>query len=676
MFSVASAPRVRVAACLLGLAVILASTAPRAAGAPTPAAPPAIPPALDTVRIVLARTPASVAPGDNLNLHLRLTGPTGSLLLRVTVHSAITSRTAFADTIAGADPGDVVDDVSVAVPFLPRTRAGDTVVPIGLQDPDEPSDPAHLDVEGTGVYPMTISLSPPNGDPVASVETWLVVAEQNLDTPLSFAWVWQLVGTPLTSTNGAKVQAAVETNGRLGRAAQALAAAQDVPLSLVLGPETFETWAAIAEKDDGASGIDSVRDAVADGTGRQVLAAPYVPLDLPSLEAAGLAGDVVHDLRVGADTIESVLGVLPDPRTVILDPVDADALAIADEAFAQHIVVRENAVRSVPHVLTPARHFGLSSAGHVYTATASNAFVERLLAGPGSRAERAQRFLAGLSLIALEAPSLARGIVIATPSNWNPDPRLIALVTAGLRDNPFIHATTLDGYFSGVPADTNESGAPIVTTLTPIRPKPTTVTRNEIDAANQSLASFRSLVGAGDRRVTEGEHAILIAPSSALDPATARHELATIDGAARSFLQSISTPRRTITLTSRTARIPLSFSNGTGQTVRVKIHLVSNKLVFPDGADQVLELPPRNTTLRFLVEARTSGTFTMRVTLTTADDRFTISTTEMIVRSTVFSSIGVILTVGALAFLAFWWGNHIWRSRRKRRVPVIAEPAV
>ena len=249
-------------------------------------------------------------------------------------------------------------------------------------------------------------------------------------------------------------------------------------------------------------------------------------------------------------------------------------------------------------------------------------------------------------------------------------------MTAGLRDNPFIHATTLDGYFAAVPADTNESGAPIVTTLTPIRPKPTTVTRDEIDAANQSLASFRSLVGESDRRVTQGEHAILIAPSSALDPTSARHELATIDGAARGFLQSISTTGRTITLTSRTARIPLSFSNGTGQTVRVKIHLVSNKLVFPDGADQVLELPPRNTTLRFLVEARTSGTFTMRVTLTTADDRFTISTTEMTVRSTVFSSIGVILTVGALGFLAVWWGNHIWRSRRKRRVPVIAEPAV
>ena len=244
-----------------------------------------------------------------------------------------------------------------------------------------------------------------------------------------------------------------------------------------------------------------------------------------------------------------------------------------------------------------------------------------------------------------------------------------------MRDNPFISATTLDGYFAAVPADVNDAGSRIVTTLAPIHPHPPTVTARQLAAANESLASFRSLVGNDDRRVKEGAHAILIASSSALDPKIAGHELATIDAAAQGFLRSISTTGRTITLTSRTARIPLSFRNNTGQKVRVRVHLLSTKLTFPDGADQVLVLPPRNTTQRFLVQARTSGTFTMRVTLTTADDQFTIATTEMTVRSTAFSSIGLFLTIGALLFLAFWWGNHIWRSRRTRRAEVLADPS-
>jgi hypothetical protein len=618
--------------------------------------------------------PAWVAPGADLRLHVAITGPTAGFLLRVTVHSAITSRTEFSDTLAGNGPTGVLADVSIAVAFLPRASNGEIIVPIGLQDPNKPRDFQRLDVQQSGVYPLTISLSPPSADPIATANTWLVVADQALGTRLSFAWVWQLIGTPLTSTNRAAVQAAIDPGGRLARAADTVDEAGGVPLSLVVGPETFESWAALAVHDPAAAaGLADFRNALSDESIRQVLATPYVPLDLPSLEAAGLAGVVISDLRLGADTVESVLGALPDPRTVLLDPIDAGAVNLARDAFAQRIIVREAAVQPVTHELTPARPFGLSSGGRVYPAVASNEFVDHLLDPPGSRAERAQRFLAGLSLIALEAPSTPRGIVVATPANWNPDPKLMALVLAGLRDHPFLRPTTLDGYFSAVPSDTNSDGTPIVTGLEPTRPKPPTVTQSQLAAANVSLSSFRSLVGNQDPRVTQGAHAIVIAPSSALDSATATNGLANIDRSARAFLSSISTTPRTITLTSRTAQIPLSFTNKTGQAVRVKVHLASTKLTFPNGSDEIIQLPPRNTTLRFLVEARTSGTFTMRVTLTTADDQFTIETTQLTVRSTVFSSIGVLLTVGALLFLAIWWGNHIRRSRRARRSAPAAE---
>ena len=673
-------PRARGAARGLALSAVSAVTlAIVTAAGPAAARNPANIPTTTTNASVtptlnLAAAPAWAAPGADVHFHVRLEGATSALVLRVSAHAAITSRTAFSDAIAGTDDGPVLDDLSIPVAFLPRTRAGDTIVPIGLQDPNQARDVRRLRVERTGVYPLTISLSPPNADPVATVHTWLVVAEQRLDTKLSFAWVWQLVGTPLTSTNRAAVQAAIEPAGRLGRAAKALAAAGAVPISLVLGPETFETWAAFARHDRGAAdGLSDVRSALSDESVRQVLATPYVPLDLPSLVAAGLAGKVVRDLQHGADTTQSVLSVLPDPRTVLLDPIDAGALAVARDAFAQRIVVREQSVVAVPHMLTPARPFKLRSGGRTYPAATSNDFVAQLLGGPGSRAERAQRFLAGLSLIALEAPSTARGIVVATPPNWNPDPQLISVVLAGLRGHPFVRATTLDGYFA-TPTDTLRDGTPIVTTLVPIHPRRPTVTAGQLAAANRSLASFRSLVGDHDARVTEGAHAILIAPSSALDPRTAEEDLASIDRAATRFLSSITTTARTITLTSRTARIPLSFTNGTGQTIRVKLHLSSTKLTFPDGSEPVVTLPPRHTTLRFRVVARTSGTFTMRVTLTTADDQFTIASTQMTVRSTVFSSIGILLTVGALLFLALWWGNHIWRSRRVRRSAIVAEP--
>jgi hypothetical protein len=43
------------------------------------------------------------------------------------------------------------------------------------------------------------------------------------------------------------------------------------------------------------------------------------------------------------------------------------------------------------------------------------------------------------------------------------------------------------------------------------------------------------------------------------------------------------------------------------------------------------------------------------------------SPTRVTIRSAVFSGIGIGLTLGALLFLAGWWGNHFRRTRRARR---------
>jgi hypothetical protein len=123
-------------------------------------------------------------------------------------------------------------------------------------------------------------------------------------------------------------------------------------------------------------------------------------------------------------------------------------------------------------------------------------------------------------------------------------------------------------------------------------------------------------------------------------------------------------------LTARRAEIPLTFTNGTVQPVRVRVALSapSGKALFPDGAEQVVTLKPGNQTQRFLVEARATGTFAMTVTLSSEDGQLRIGApTEITVRSTVFSGWGAMLTVGAAVFLAGWWANHIWRSRRALR---------
>jgi hypothetical protein len=148
--------------------------------------------------------------------------------------------------------------------------------------------------------------------------------------------------------------------------------------------------------------------------------------------------------------------------------------------------------------------------------------------------------------------------------------------------------------------------------------------------------------------------------------------------AARGLLDSIGTsvsgflgqihlqPPGTITITSSKAQIPISFQNTSNQDVTVHMKLESDRLLFPDGAERDVVLPrSRSTTVRVAVETRGSGQSPVELTVTTTDG-LQVGSRRITVRSTFVSGVGVFLTVGAIAFLAIWWGWDIHRRRRKR----------
>ena len=66
------------------------------------------------------------------------------------------------------------------------------------------------------------------------------------------------------------------------------------------------------------------------------------------------------------------------------------------------------------------------------------------------------------------------------------------------------------------------------------------------------------------------------------------------------------------------------------------------------------------------METRSSGTYPLDMTVTTAGG-LPITTSEVTVRSSFVSGVGVFLTVGAIVFLALWWAWDIRRRRRRRQ---------
>ena len=98
--------------------------------------------------------------------------------------------------------------------------------------------------------------------------------------------------------------------------------------------------------------------------------------------------------------------------------------------------------------------------------------------------------------------------------------------------------------------------------------------------------------------------------------------------------------------------------------------LTSSRLLFPNGAERDVTLVPgRSTTARFTVETRSSGNAPVTMTVTAANGALTVTPGVLItVKSSFVSGVGLVLTIGAAAFLLLWWAWDIHR-RRRRRVP-------
>lgn len=629
---------------------------------------------------LVAMDRAWMAPGETAVLELAVDDDTGAAVeIAVIAHQAIDSFTSFERTLTGAGLGSTVPGGAIGFPLaeLPRGAAGTRVLELGLQDPALP-DPNRLPLDRTNVYPLEFELRDDDGNVLAEFVMPLVVAAPNPDgspimgEKLRVAWVWPLVAPPARRPFGEPEPDVVEQlapEGRLGRQATALAAAPDLSFTVAPGPETLEAWTEMAVDDaELAGGLDAMETVLRTN---QVLAGPYVPVNVPSLVAGGLESQVGAELAHGTDTLSTFLGTRVDPRTLLVDPLDAAALVNLRGANVDRVIVDGDAVVPIDSQFTPARPFDLTSQGRTVEAVATDRGVSApLTSEDDSPALRAQQFLAALSVVALEQPNAARGVAIANPASWDPPAELLEPAVAGLRGHPLLVPVAVDQLFAQVPTARDDDDERLQRQLEPYLPPPPPIPVAEHERARAELDSLRSLIGGDDPRIAQGDRALLVSLSSAYERPggreRARAALGVIGFTTNDLLSQIRVPvGSTITLTARRGEIPVTFLNETDLTLRVRVRLESDRLFFPDGAERELVLAPRNTTVRFTVESRGSGTFPLQLTVTSMDEGLVIQSTRVRVRSTFVSGVGVFITVGAAVFLAGWWLLH-FRRRRPR----------
>lgn len=619
--------------------------------------------------VFVSQTPWVGASGE-FTVRFRIDRPVnpGGLEVNLNVYPAVATRSEFNQTLRDRlESSPLPGMAAVPVPSLTPDANGDLSATVRVQTPREPGRAVSLPPRD-GVHPVRVELRERGAGPVVDrFVTHLVhLPESHPGPKLGLNLVVPVHAPPAVQADGDRE---LQAPDNLAGLAPALDAVRATPFALSPTPETVAALVSSTDQRAGAA-LNALRQAAVD---RPVYSATYVPTSMSALLGGGLDGEMASQLARGTATLTEVLRVRPEERTLLAqEPLDAASLTmLVARGFGRMVVAEDELVLQPDELLTLTRPFVVDARPAPVPAVVADAGLAAHFDNRANQALQASHLLADLAVLYLDEPPLRRAMVALPPRTWQPDRTFLDTLAAGLAANPVVEAVSLDSIFSGVPAARTQAGNnPLVRRLAVRPPGDLSEVVGDLRGLRQRLDSLGSVLGPGNAVSGRLDERLLVAQSADLvDARQRRTYLRGVEVAIQEELDEIQMPtNRSITLTARRAQIPVTFQNRTGHPVKVVVRMQSDKLDFPAGTDQVLELTRLNTTERFPVVTRTSGAFPIRITLESPDGRLEVGRARLTVRSTAASSVSLGVSLGAALFLALWWGRHAIRGRRARRL--------
>lgn len=602
--------------------------------------------------------------------------PLRDLTVTLWVYNPATSRSAYHQGLEAEPP---------TAPLL--------VVPVGNPGPLEPGGELRIEGQrrlseltargGNALYPIKVQLES-GGVAVTSVRSALVFIGEKPLVPLNVSLVFMLDpeirSTPDGTLADDTLEEAIQPGGRLDGVISALE--EGPPRStLVISPQLVEWLRRMADgyrvaAPDGTRHVGAGTEgaqragetlerirAVARSAAVEVVALPYASPSIPSLVASGLEADLQIQIQEGRETVEEILGVSV-PTTILRPPaasLDRASARVLGELGVETVILDAGSVPPpipVDSILSPLATARLRTG---MTAIVPDGDVSSYLAQTDVEPPlRATRLVGELASLYLEQPSVLRGAAVVFRDTQSP-PELLAPLVRMLADPPpeaaWLRPVKATQLAEAVPATI---GARLRGSQPPVF-SPAFV--EELRVTRQAIGQFEAMAE-GTVPLPERLRRLLLS-------AEAEH-FATDQGAALAFIRSvreslarefrkIESPSGTsVTLTSRGGVIPVTLRSIATYPVRIRVTLRSPRLDFLEGRSREVVLDEEARSLTFPVRAQTTGRFPVRILVDTPGGR-RISESRIVVRSTAYNRVALLVTIGAAAFLALWWGRRLLR---------------
>lgn len=528
-----------------------------------------------------------------------------------------------------------------------------------------------------GVYPLEVSLDDVlTGQPVDSFTTYLVVipATAASQKRLRFSFIVPLGSSIALSATGSPAVDS-ETLSEMGTIAGAEARWPLAPLSVDLYGQLLLAL-------DRSPKHTALVNTAAYGGLKTLVAGPFGNVDPTRLVRSGLTADLKNQIERGEEVFEKVLRTSSTSGIyVATEQLGTRGLAALAADGIKDVVVPEANLQSLSGgpPKTVQWPYTLSApfliAGSNVEGLQSDLDLGAHLTGPGSPSLRAQQLLADLAEIFFDSPDYpnARGVALVAPQSWTPEPGFLAAALHGLSSSPIITTVPIGELFSRVPRGTCQTPSQYVTGCSPAEralasPSLTgdgSVTAAQLQVARAQLAELSSVIPSGSATLHGLSDAISLAETAGLRPQMREQYLSGALATMRELGSDLGLPAgRTVTVTSSSARFPIAITSSYRTPVHAVLAISGTDL--SSSADLGVVLKHGTTSFIVRVHTRTSGDSSLQLQLLSPVGRLQLARVELTIRSTAISGVAIGLTVGAAAFLLFWWFRSISRRHRRR----------
>jgi hypothetical protein len=551
-------------------------------------------------------------------------------------------------------------------------------------------------LDETALYPVKVEFRSADVSE-GSMRTPMVFLIEHPEVPLQLSWTWVL-DTPLQRTPDGILQPgalpqALGPGGRIDALVTALDEVQPGPVDLAVSPVLLDQLAAMEQGYRFTVG-DEVRS-VARGTGgaeqaarvltilrrvasrseTELVALPLGDARLPTLIRSGLDGDVERLVRGGRDRVAAVLGTSPEP-SVFRPPLSQ--IEPASAAAARRLGVRILLLDPTTVPIDESLPFGPPSGSArpivrlpgnptLWSVTPDPGVTTVAAAFPDDPRLAAQAAIGELAAVWLEfpgTPGRAASVLFSESSTYRP--AFVDAFASLVAGSPWLRRVRASDLLATA-ADAPEAELQ-ARSYRPLSP-------SYLEAyleARRSLSMFHRTVVGGDALVARLQSDLLQAEGSIAlsNPDLGARYVDSVQGTIDSVYRRVRLTPPRFTLTSKKGTLPLAVSNESPYAMRVSVRMVADRrLLFPKGNIREVSLAGKRTVAVYVaVQALATGRFPVKVQVLTSapGPQATIAESELIVRSTAYNRIALVLTVGAAAFLFGWWGRRLLPGRRQR----------